>query len=368
MPNSISEDASTEIAVRKPDASDNGMISVVAALADPAIIITQDNSVMTANVAALRIFPALRAGESLLFGLRDPDVFAALELLRRDYQIKDIEFNRRIPDDFTYHLRLAPLAQGDVLMVFQDLSERRRIERMRVDFVANASHELRTPLAALMGFIETLEGPARDDAAARARFLGVMREQTKRMSRLVDDLLSLSRLEARTAAAQMHPVDLVGLIREVIDVLNMLAVENEVKISFRTELDRAIVSGVRDDLFRVIENLVENAIRHGKSNGRVAVSLSHKLRAPHTLSGTRAENMLALEVADDGPGIAENHIPRLTERFYRVDSDKGQARVGTGLGLSIVKHIISRHQGRLDIESKLGEGSRFTVLLSQAQT
>jgi two-component system phosphate regulon sensor histidine kinase PhoR len=235
--------------------------------------------------------------------------------------------------------------------VIDDLTEHKRIDRIRVDFVANASHELRTPLASLVGFIETLQGPARDDTAARGRFLNIMREQATRMSRLIDDLLSLSRIEMKAHVRPSAEVDLVGVVRQVVDALEPLARELDVVIEADLPAEPVTVTGDRDELLQVVENLVENGCKYGQSGGRVEVGVA----------GAGGDHGPVLSVRDHGPGIPAEHIPRLTERFYRVDLTESRKHRGTGLGLAIVKHILARHQARLSIESRPGEGALFKV-------
>ena len=218
---------------------------------------------------------------------------------------------------------------------------------MRADFVANASHELRTPLASLSGFIETLQGPARDDAAARERFLGIMQAQATRMARLIDDLLSLSRIELNAHLRPDKQVDLVAIIRQVADGLQTLARDRGVEVKLAAPSGPLVVLGDRDELLRVFENLLENALKYGASDKG---SKSRSPRAPPR-SGAREARVA---VRDHGPGIAPEHLPRLTERFYRVDVSESRAQGGTGLGLALVKHILNRHGGRLTIESGSG--------------
>jgi two-component system phosphate regulon sensor histidine kinase PhoR len=238
----------------------------------------------------------------------------------------------------------------------EDRTETRRAEQLRSDFIANASHELRTPLASLVGFIETLQGPAREDVEARARFLKIMRDQATRMSRLIDDLLSLSRIEMKAHVRPSGEVDLVATVKHVADALEPLS--RELGVAIRLDLPEApvTVTGERDELIQVIENLIENACKYGQSGGRVEVAV-----AP---AGEGAGPSFA--VRDHGPGIAEEHIPRLTERFYRIDVDTSRKHRGTGLGLAIVKHILARHHARMTIDSRLGEGATFTVTFPQA--
>jgi two-component system phosphate regulon sensor histidine kinase PhoR len=226
---------------------------------------------------------------------------------------------------------------------------------MRVDFVANASHELRTPLTAILGFIDTLEGSAKDDAPMRQTFLGVMREQAQRMRRLIDDLLSLSSIEVKAHVLPEEPVDLMTTVREALESLRTLAQNHGVILDFVPSSTRFMVKGDRDELIRVAENLIENAIKYGGSGGRVSITLEEKSHAER--------HDILLSIRDFGTGIPHEHIPRLTERFYRVDVAGSRAKGGTGLGLAIVKHIINRHQGRLEVHSVLGEGTTFQVVL-----
>jgi two-component system phosphate regulon sensor histidine kinase PhoR len=214
---------------------------------------------------------------------------------------------------------------------------------------------LRTPLASIAGFIETLRGPARNDPVAREKFLGIMQEQTNRMARLIDDLLSLSRLEMKPYLAPGVQVDVVKVVNGVVDSLAPLASENGIVVERHFAENIAQVPGNRDELFQVFENLFENACKYGQGGGRVIVSIAHGHDGPTPT--------VDVSVRDFGPGIAEEHIPRITERFYRIDADNGRPRKGTGLGLAIVKHILTRHNARLSVTSEIGKGSAFTVHL-----
>jgi two-component system phosphate regulon sensor histidine kinase PhoR len=287
--------------------------------------------------------------------MRDPDLVDAIAQVTREGGRKVIELVERVPFERSFRIHLAaPEGAGGphpVLLTFEDLSELRITERMRVDFVANASHELRTPLASLLGFVETLQGPARNDAAARERFLAIMREQGLRMARLVDDLLSLSRIEMRAHVAPETPVDLAAIAREIVDSLTLMAREREVTLRLTAPEVPVEVAGDRDELLRLMENLVENAIKYGRRGGEVAIDI------------TAGPLEVSFSVRDDGPGIAPEHLPRLTERFYRVDTSASREAGGTGLGLAIVKHIVLRHRGRLTIESERGKGATFRAIL-----
>jgi two-component system phosphate regulon sensor histidine kinase PhoR len=240
-----------------------------------------------------------------------------------------------------------------VAITVHDLTPIRRVEEMRADFVANVSHELRTPLAALTGFIETLQGPARDDPAARERFLGIMQAQAWRMARLIDDLLSLSRIELRAHQRPDTPVDLVPIVRQIVDGLQTLARDRDVALEVTAPAEPLMVLGDRDELTRLFENLIENGLKYGASGKRVDIVLAAAAAADGT-------GEARVSVRDYGPGIAAEHLPRLTERFYRVDPGRSRETGGSGLGLAIVKHALHRHGGRLEIESIEGRGSTFT--------
>jgi two-component system phosphate regulon sensor histidine kinase PhoR len=239
----------------------------------------------------------------------------------------------------------------------------KRAEQMRADFVAYASHELRTPLAALSGFIETLKGHARDDIEAREQFLGIMTVEAERMRRLIDDLLSLTRIEQNEHVPPSGEVSLQSVLRAAVAALTPLANLDHIALEISVDENLPAAVGERDELVQIFQNLIHNAIKYGRPGGHVWVTLG--LAA--VPGGRGADQMLAVGIRDDGEGIPPNAVPRLTERFYRVDVKRSRERGGTGLGLAIVKHIINRHQGRLLIESKLGEGSTFTVLLPAAR-
>jgi two-component system, OmpR family, phosphate regulon sensor histidine kinase PhoR len=336
--------------------------AVIAGVPDPVIALDRNGRVLTVNESARSLAPALRLGEPVSLALRMPEL---IEAIGRAYATGDeqrVEYSERVPLDRWFEVIVKPVRRDPklrmpdlVLMTFHDLTPLRRVEEMRADFVANASHELRTPLAALSGFIETLQGSARDDAKARERFLPIMQEQARRMARLIDDLLSLSRIELNAHRRPDTPVDLVPIVRQVADGLQTLARDRGVTV--QVDAANAVrVPGDRDELVRVFENLVENALKYGASGKRVDIGLSEG-------ESPEGEQEARISVRDYGPGIAPEHVPRLTERFYRVDVRESRAQGGTGLGLALVKHILNRHHGRLLIESIPGAGATFTVYL-----
>jgi two-component system phosphate regulon sensor histidine kinase PhoR len=344
------------------DVSQDLLIAFLDALSDPAVVLDRDGFVVAFNPAARAVASGLRRGEPASIGLRIPELVDAIARAVKGRSTERVEFSERIPTERWWEAVVTPIsAAGDVrpfgdgffLLTLRDLSPVRRVEEMRADFVANASHELRTPLAALSGFIETLKGSARDDPAARARFLNIMESQATRMARLIDDLLSLSRIELNAHLRPDKPVDLLSVIRQVVDALQTLAKDRGVEVTIAAPPGSLIVPGDRDELIRVFENLIENALKYGASGKRVEVTLSN------ARTGGHPEAVVA--VRDHGPGISAEHLPRLTERFYRVDVAGSRALGGTGLGLALVKHVLNRHRGRLAIESRAGEGATFTV-------
>ena len=334
--------------------------AIVEALPDPLLVLAADRSPLRANRAARRLFGL--SGEGLARGdvaslLRHPAMAAALDRVLAEGTPQPVELV--LPGTVTRDLSgqvLAmqpPLADGGKLVIMlTDRTAARAVERMRVDFVTNASHELRTPLASVIGFIETLRGPARDDPAAQERFLGIMAEQSERMRRLIDDLLGLSRVETTEHQPPVGEVDLLKLLRAEAAAMEPIFAARGRRLELAlpdTFLTAAPADA--DQLAQVARNLLDNALRHAVNEVR--------LTAEAVRQGNRGG--VAFVVVDDGQGIAREHIPRLTERFYRVDKGRGRGEGNTGLGLAIVKHILTRHRGQLTIESEVGEGSQFRV-------
>jgi two-component system, OmpR family, phosphate regulon sensor histidine kinase PhoR len=348
------------IADVEPD--DDLLRAVVAGLPDPVVALDRDGRVLAVNDRARRLAPALRQGEPVALTLRMPELIEAIGRAAAEGEEQRVVYFERVPLDRWYETIVMPVKRAAaatspdfVLMTFHDLTPLRRVEEMRADFVANASHELRTPLAALLGFIETLQGSAREDSKARARFLAIMQEQARRMARLIDDLLSLSRIELNAHRRPDTPVDLAPIVRQVADGLETLARDRGVTVNI-DNANAMSVLGDHDELVRVFENLVENALKYGAAGRRVDIKLGQG-------SSAEGEPEAQVSVRDYGPGIAPEHLPRLTERFYRVDVTESRAQGGTGLGLALVKHILNRHRGRLTIESAPGAGAVFTVHL-----
>ncbi len=314
------------------------------------------------NEGARALFGENLAGRHYITVLRQPSLLDAVEQSlngknRTIAQYLTTEARR----DITLQATCTALPKGGVLIAFEDRTAMEEAFQMRRDFVANVSHELRTPLTALMGFIETLTGAARDDADARDRFLAIMSKEAGRMNRLVGDLLSLSRVEAEERMRPTERVDLAAVVRSVSNTLDALAEAEKTSIRIDMADDTMILPGDPDQLSQVVTNLMENAIKYSRPGSQVTVSLGSEANHPMLRQGA-----VVLSVEDQGEGIDPVHIPRLTERFYRIDAHRSREMGGTGLGLAIVKHIVNRHRGRLRIDSKPGKGSTFSVVLPQS--
>jgi two-component system, OmpR family, phosphate regulon sensor histidine kinase PhoR len=331
--------------------------SLVESHPDPLIRLDPMLRVTEANASARAVLGGLPPGDPVDFYLRHP---AALETLRRAEagQIAtEAELTLLSPVERTYQLRVVPLGRAHgMLVALTDITKLRLADKTRVDFVANASHELRTPLATLMGFIETLQGPAADDSAARVRFLDIMAQEAGRMARLIDDLLSLSRVELDKHIVPSQPLDIAPLLKGVGQTLAMRLEQDQRTLQFDVSEPLPLVLGERDQLLQVLHNLVSNALKYGRTATPIRVSAQ--------ADGT----MVRVSVRDEGEGIPAEHIPRLTERFYRIDTARSRTLGGTGLGLAIVKHIIERHRGELTIQSQMGQGTTVSFTLPVAKT
>jgi two-component system phosphate regulon sensor histidine kinase PhoR len=338
------------------------------AMPDPAIVLDRSSMVLNYNAAARALFNSLRQGLALVHVIRDPELIGAVtEAFDRGEKRSVRLVSRRGPGQ-RFIATVTPLGGGDnrpvmaTLITFHDQSEQHRLLEMRTDFIANASHELRTPLASVRGFIETLQGPARNDEAARDRFLAIMADQAERMTRLIDDLLLLSRVEEKANLKPTGRVDIGALIEDVVGSLSGAADERGMKITIGPATTRLDAVGDRDELFQVFHNLIENAVKYGRDGGAVAISLEKKADREGSVAGRAI-----VTVADDGPGIAPEHLPRLTERFYRVSAEHSRNVGGTGLGLAIVKHVLNRHGGELSVNSVVGHGTTVRVVLPALQ-
>lgn len=351
-------------------AEDAGMLAVAVldALPDPVLQLSAERSITRTNRAARDLFGDGIEGRSLTQVLRSPPVQEAVDMVLGGAVSQSVEFSMPSPVEREFACRVVRLPQPardgtHVVLSLRDFTEQRRTEQMRADFVANASHEIRTPLATLSGCIETLQGPGRDDDEAIDRFLQIMATQSTRMTRLVEDLLSLSRIELNEHTPPTGAVDLRAVIDRVTDGLTLKADAAKVRVDIDIAADLPPALGDMNEVEQVMQNLVDNAIKYG-GRGRVRIEA---LRADRALPGiTGRENALMIRIQDEGPGIAREHLPRLTERFYRIDTARSRELGGTGLGLAIVKHIVNRHRGVLTVDSRPGEGSTFTVYLPAA--
>lgn len=340
----------------------------------PAVMVDAQARILAGNAAAVKLNPHADADRPLILVFRQPSLNQAVDDCLRDGQPhRAIYLHSDGPQEHRFEVNCSPVdlvaASGGrlvapsmqtkgVMICFQDITEVQQLDQMRRDFVANVSHELRTPLTAILGFVETLQGPARGDSSASDRFLTIMATEASRMNRLVGDLLSLSRVEEVSRMRPRDPVDLDQIIRSVMQNLTPLAQGNGSEVLYTASDAPVVVPGDADQLLQVVTNLVENALKYGGQGTHVSIALN----SVTGIAGLRGEGF-EISVADDGPGIDSVHIARLTERFYRIESHRSREMGGTGLGLAIVKHIINRHRGKLEIESVLGKGSVFSVIL-----
>jgi len=343
--------------------------SLLESLPSPILLLGRDRRVAALNKAARRTFAVDPLKKDLALAIRHPAVLKAADDAlsgKGGGQAVEVSFGGETPRVFT--VLVEPMGEGQdkaplgAVVVLNDITSDKAIQEMRNDFVANVSHELRTPLSSIKGFIETLLGSGKGDAEATERFLGIMGSEAERMARLIDDLLSLSRIQVHQHVAPQDKVDLKPLIEGIAE--SLVPVGKERGVTIKTELpdDLMSVLGDRDQLYQVFVNLVNNAIKYGNEGGTVRL----KAEPVDRVRGTGSSG-IGVSVSDSGEGIPQEHIPRLTERFYRVDKARSRQMGGTGLGLAIVKHIVTRHRGRLIIESRLGEGSTFTVQLPAAE-
>lgn len=339
----------------EPAAGSPTITDLIEAIDEP-LLLVRDRKVARANAVARALLGAHIDGVDVRLAIRHP---AAAERLMRDPSATgtgDIEIVGLGEAGRPWLMRPRTLPDGSQLVLLIDQSATRAAEQMRVDFVANASHELRTPLATLLGFLETLEDEAAaSDPETRSRFLSIMSGEATRMRDLIDDLMSLSRIEAERFAVPRDPVDLVSVADEVRDALGGLIATAGSALVVETEMAQAVVQGDRTQLAQMLVNLVANALKYGRGGSPVRVRIE-----------PGDGGMLSVFVIDEGEGIAAEHLPRLTERFYRVDPSRSRQVGGTGLGLAIVKHIVLRHRGRLDIKSTPGEGTKVEVTLPRA--
>jgi len=328
--------------------------TIVDALPHPALILDFDYKIQNANSAAESLFDTELSGMDFVRVLRQPEAIDCLNKTVKTGALKTCDLVLHLQTPRTYKASAAPLVglDGDcILFTLIDISAEIDAEKSRSTFVANVSHELRSPLTSLMGIVETLQGPARDDVKARDNFLSLMQGETERMSRLVGGLLSLSKLEAKEHLPPNGQVDIPKLLRRIMTVLSESKPAYKNRVFLDVPEDLPLIVGDEDELTEVFQNLIENALKYSEPRSTVAVSIA------------QSTNNITVTINDEGEGIAPEHLPRLTERFYRVDKGRSREAGGTGLGLAITKHILNRHRARLSIKSKIGVGSSVRVAL-----
>ena len=351
--------------------TDQLVSTLLDALPDPVLLVTRGRVVVNANGAATALFGADPSDRPLEAQLRDPGLLAAVDQAQQGRGNTELALQLLGPPRRAFGVQVMPVrlrGQPAALIALRELTEQLMIEQMRSDFVANASHELRTPLAVVVGCIETLSGPARDDREARDRFLKIMAAEAARMTRLVDDLLSLSRIEQTEHQPPHDRVDCSACLESVVDTLQSYAGQRDVELNLRREPDLPLVVGDHDQLFQVMSNLIDNAIKYGGRGGKVDIACERVASSPVAAGPLSGRPAVRIIVADHGPGIAREHLPRLTERFFRVEPARSRQVGGTGLGLAIVKHVLRRHRGHLALDSELGEGTTATIYLPVAES
>ncbi len=334
----------------------------LAGLPIAAIAIDASERVVAMNPVAINLLGEGLINRHYISVLRQPAILEAVEATIQDRAIRNSRFlSSESGRDTAFNVTCYAILDNYVIVCFEDQTDIEQVVQMRRDFVANVSHELKTPLTAMMGFIETLQTTARDDAQARERFLTIMTLETQRMNRLVGDLLSLSRVEANERMRPTTSLEVKDLIQAALNALAPLAQDHNAQVNFCVPEDPIEIFADKDQLQQVFTNLIENAIKYSGKSAQVGIELG----APE-YDQRLGETAVTITITDNGPGIDPIHLPRLTERFYRIDNHRSRELGGTGLGLAIVKHILNRHRGRLEIDSSLGQGSQFSVILPSA--
>lgn len=367
MQTGLENSAVADTSIVDPSVEDNGETQwnvIVDAMSDPAVVLDDTGIVVHHNPQVVDLYPRVRIGSPVTMLSREPDLLSAIDSVRETNERFTVQLHDRVPVTrrmsaivTRINVEDPPPGAPAILIMLRDLTDQEQYAQMRTDFIAHASHELRTPLASLKLIAETLQGPAREDPEKRERFLSMMLVQATRMSQLIDDLLSLSRVEMKAHLLPTDILEVSELAETVMQSLEPLAEAQNIALKFENIEGPVNVRGDREEIAQVIQNLVHNAIRYGKNNGNAKLSITRQ-QDPST-----GQKQVRIAVIDDGIGIAAEHIPRLTERFYRVSAVDSRATGGTGLGLAIVKHIITRHRGEIEVTSEVGKGSMFTAIL-----
>ena len=380
--------SATTLREASPEPPVSSFAGILEVLEDPILLVSGDEPddlagrrLIYANAAARELFRTSREAAPLVTVVRDPKVLEAVDEALFGRIASQAVYQAGGVQDRVWRAKAQPLGEREgralALLMLRDETELRRSERTRADFLANASHELRTPLASLAGFIETLRGHARDDAVARDRFLAIMHDQAARMARLIEDLMSLSRIELNEHIPPQGRLDLRLAARDVLDALAPLAAEKCVRFQLLLPDEPALAEPAdRDQVLQVIQNMAENALKYAPKGSQVELEVAAGVTAEAAAGQRRPgaallslltpdhaadQRYVLVRVTDAGPGIAREHLPRLTERFYRVEGQRGGERAGTGLGLAIAKHIVNRHRGGMAVESVPGEGASFVA-------
>lgn len=344
--------------------------TIVDSLPQPLILLDENRQIVRVTAGAKQLLGEMAAGRDLSSVIRTPQILEAVDTVLAGESDQHIEFDIEFPAMMSLSAQIQRLneatADGSILVLaLFDVTEIKKSQKMRTDFVANASHELRTPLAVISGSIKTLQGPAQGDLEGQTKFLNMMEQHTTRMTRLVDDLLSLSRIELSASVAPEGTVDLYAVLSSITALLEVPAARRNIKIVLEPGLDIRHIVGDEIEISQLFQNLIDNAVKYSDENSTVRIGLRETIK-PASASRRVELQYIEVSVADEGAGIPAEHIPRLTERFYRVNTARSREMGGTGLGLAIVKHIVGRHRGLLDIQSVEGEGATFTVFLPVA--
>lgn len=343
-------------------------VNIIENLADPFLLIDEEKKVKIANKSAENVFGEDILNKNISDYLYDAEVIAAIDQAITTGTSDTIEFITPPPRARSLLMRIHALEENfehddndddtnTILLTIYDITSIREAERMRVDFVANVSHELRTPLASILGFIETLQGPAKDDQIASGRFLKIMQDEASRMTRLIEDLLSLSHIEREAHIPPEETISLTNIIGSVTETLNLRCTKKNMSFTINKDDDYNDIIGDRDQLTQVFQNLIDNAIKYGDGNTDIDITLNK------TSPDYSGDQFVQIDITNRGSGIAQEHIERLTERFYRVDTARSRSLGGTGLGLAIVKHIVQRHNGHLSFQSELGKSTTASIML-----
>ena len=349
------------------DARANSAETILESLPQPLVLLNENRQIVRATAGANQLFGDTAVGRDFSSLIRSPKILEAADDVLAGAGDQLVEFDIEFPSVKSINAQIqrlsAPAADGSVLVItLFDVTEIKMVQKMRTDFVANASHELRTPLSVLSGSIKTLQGPARGDLEGQKKFLDMMEQHTTRMTRLIDNLLSLSRIELSASRLPEGRVDLYSILLNIALMLEVPAARRNIRITLEPALGVPHITGDEVELSQLFQNLAGNAVKYSNENSTVRISLRETLK-PTSAGGRDNAAYIEVSVVDEGAGIPAEHIPRLTERFYRVDTARSREMGGTGLGLAIVKHIVGRHRGVLDIHSVEGEGTTFTVFL-----